>query len=141
MKPGILNLAMLPLALVFAATVGAASPPTSHSTSKKARVSPSSSMLVSSLAAPNLGAAGSFAVLAASTVTNTGASAINGNLGLSPGTSVTGFPPGMLPGKQVTADPASAQAQLALSGEGSRGNNAISIPRGGGIELVFSPVE
>jgi len=115
MKPGILNLAMLPLALVFAATVGAASPPTSHSASKKARVSPSSSMLVSSLAAPNLGAAGSFAVLAASTVTNTGASAISGDLGLSPGTSVTGFPPGMLAGIQYIADPASAQAQLDLT--------------------------
>jgi cytoskeletal protein CcmA (bactofilin family) len=72
-------------------------------------------MLVSSLAAPNLGAAGSFAVLAASTVTNTGASAISGDLGLSPGTSVTGFPPGMLAGTQYVADPASAQAQLDLT--------------------------
>jgi cytoskeletal protein CcmA (bactofilin family) len=53
--------------------------------------------------------------LAAATVTNTGASAINGDLGLSPGTAVTGFLPGMLAGTQHIADPAAAQAQLDLT--------------------------
>jgi len=70
---------------------------------------------VNTLTAPNLGAAGVFAVLAASTVTNAGASVITGNLGLSPGISVTGFPPGVLIGTLHIADPTAAQAQLDLT--------------------------
>jgi len=43
---------------------------------------------------PGLGTAGNFAVLAGTTVTNTGPSWITGQLGVSPGCAVTGFPPG-----------------------------------------------
>ncbi|MHB8671032.1 MAG: ice-binding family protein [Acidimicrobiales bacterium] len=62
-----------------------------------------------------LGAAGSFAVLAGSTVTNTGPSTINGDLGVSPGTAVTGFPPGTVNGTVHAGDAAAAQAQSDLT--------------------------
>ena len=45
-----------------------------------------------------LGAAGSFGVLAGASVPNTGLTVIDGDLGVSPGLSVTGFPPGTLSG-------------------------------------------
>src|SRR3989449_434469 len=63
----------------------------------------------------DLGAATTFVILAGSTVTNTGATKVNGDLGLSPGTAVTGFPPGTVNGTIYAGVPAAAQAQLALT--------------------------
>ena len=70
-----------------------------------------------SLAQISLGTAQSFGVLAGTTVTNTGASVIAGNLGVSPGTAVTGFPPGSvtLPGTIHSADAVAGQAQIDLT--------------------------
>ena len=60
---------------------------------------------------PNLGLATGFAVLAGTTVTNTGPTVITGDLGVSPGSSVTGFPPGTVVGNQHVSDPTAVQAQ------------------------------
>jgi hypothetical protein len=64
---------------------------------------------------PPLGTASAFAVLAGTTVTNTGPTVITGDLGVSPGTAVTGFPPGTVSGTQHTADAAAAAAQTDLT--------------------------
>jgi hypothetical protein len=64
-----------------------------------------------------LGTAASYGVLAGTTVTNTGATTVNGNLGLSPGSSVTGFPPGLVipPGVQNVDNAPAVQAQSDLT--------------------------
>jgi Ice-binding-like len=62
-----------------------------------------------------LNTAGPFAVLAGSGVTSTGATIVTGDLGLSPGTSVIGFPPGTVSGTQHVTDTTAAQAKLDLT--------------------------
>jgi hypothetical protein len=92
---------------------------------------------------PGLGGAGPFAVLAGTTVTNTGPSVIAGELGVAPGSAVTGFPPG-ISGVQHRADAVATTAQTNLTaayvnaaGQGCPGTNDMTgVNLGGGRILV-----
>src|SRR3954469_23436822 len=67
----------------------------------------------SAVGAPvGLGTAASYSVLAGSTVTSTGATTLSGDLGVSPGSAITGSPPGIAGGTTHAADAAAAQAQV-----------------------------
>jgi hypothetical protein len=67
------------------------------------------------MASVSMAGAADLAVLAGSSVTNTGATDITGDLGLSPGTSVGGFPPGILNGTLRINDAIATQAKLDLT--------------------------
>ena len=64
-----------------------------------------------------MGTAENYAVLGATTVTNTGNSTLGGSLGLWPGSDITGFPPGVVlaPGVTDTTNAAAQQAQSDLT--------------------------
>jgi hypothetical protein len=64
-----------------------------------------------------LATAANYSVLGGQTVTNTGPSVLAGSVGLSPGTSITGFPPGLVtpPATIAAADAVTLQAQSDLT--------------------------
>ena len=89
----------------------------------------------------NLGSAGSFAVMATASITSTGPTVINGNVGLAPGTS-QGIPPAQVNGTIHVNDPivTKAQADLlaAFNDATSRSTNAQTLPGNMG-GLTFTP--
>ena len=63
----------------------------------------------------NLGTTSSFRVLAGSTVSNTGLTSVDGDIGVSPGSAVVGFPPGTLTGSMHAGDATAATAESDLT--------------------------
>jgi uncharacterized protein with beta-barrel porin domain len=90
--------------------------------------------------AQNLGTAATFAVLGGSTVTNTGPSVLIGNLGLSPGSSITGFPPGIVtPPSTINVGNASAalaQSNLNTAYTALAGMSGTNLPGGIGNQAL-----
>lgn len=68
-----------------------------------------------SQATVELGGASNLAILAGSAITNTGATSVTGNMALSPGSSIGGFPPGILVGVIHINNEIATQAKLDLT--------------------------
>jgi hypothetical protein len=103
-------------------------------------VSAVSAMYVSPLTV-NLKSAATYALLAGSTITNTGGSVVKGDLGIYPGTSITGFPPATLIGTLHKTDGSALKAKVDLTAAsvdaGSRPYNAVLTSDVGG--QILSP--
>ena len=96
---------------------------------------------VAATAPVGLGTAASFAVLAGQSVSNTGPSTIGGDLGVSPGTAVTGFPPGLVTGTVHSADGVAnnAQSDLTTAYNDAAGRSGTAIPAFIGAGATFAP--
>ena len=93
--------------------------------------------------AVSLGTAANFEVLAGSGVTNTGKTNVTGNLGVSPGTAVTGFGPGTVSGTistGVTSPAGTAQGDLTAAYNNAQGLTLCPITIAGDLGgLTLAP--
>ncbi len=99
------------LALPFAAALAALPFACAQTTAD----APGSSRAALGESPPPLGVAGTFGVLAGTTVTSTGPTRIVGDLGVSPGLAITGFPPGLVTGTTHAGDALALQAKSDLT--------------------------
>jgi hypothetical protein len=111
MKKTITTLAIALITILGSCKKSTTTPTTSSSSSSTTTIP-----LQSTIQAPvSLAGSANLAILAGSAISNTGATAITGDMGLSPGTSVGGFPPGILNGTLHINDAISNQAKLDLT--------------------------
>jgi Ice-binding-like/Bacterial Ig-like domain len=95
-----------------------------------------------SLTPVDLRSAAGFAVLAGSTVTSGGPTLIAGDLGVSPGTAIVGFPPGTVVGDQHAGDPTAAQgiADLVTAYNDAKGRTLCAVTLSGNLGgLTLTP--
>jgi hypothetical protein len=62
----------------------------------------------------NLGSAVNYGVLGETGITSTGATVVNGDLGVGPSSVISGFPPGVDHGSSHSGDPQAAQAEAVI---------------------------
>ena len=110
-----LPVAATALALALGSTGCAPNAPERTPTGPQALAGGEEGRLSAMAVAPPLGNAGSYAVIGSSTVTNTGPTILNGDLGVSPGNTVVGFPPGIVNGTINAGNAASLAAQTSVT--------------------------
>ncbi|WP_436761292.1 ice-binding family protein [Streptosporangium sp. V21-05] len=121
-----------------------ATPHTAYATSATKAVNATSTMGTANEpnpgAALSLGAAANFAVLAGTTVAGTGATVVTGEVGVSPGSTTAGFPPGIVAGAVYLDDPVAEQAQddlgAAYASAAMRPGTASLRPQLGGTTVL-----
>jgi uncharacterized repeat protein (TIGR01451 family) len=88
-----------------------------------------------------LGDAKTYAVLAYAAVTNTGSSVVTGNVGVSAGSAVTGFPPGIVQSGIIhNNDASAAAAQLAVTAAYTSLNDTSTLPCTGAVDQALTGV-
>ena len=88
-----------------------------------------------------LGTADSFVVLAGSEITNTGTSVVTGDIGVHPGTSLTGMPPLVLTGSDHVADAVAlaAKADVSIAYDNAAGRTPFTVLADDLVGATLSP--